>query len=563
MSAPYLRPLLGFLAALLSVGLPAQAQGPGPGTPPPLQPPPAPPQNPITASKTNLGRVLFWDEQLSSSKTIACGTCHIPTEGGSDPRTSVTGMITRHPGPDNLFNTADDSFGSPGVAHMGTNLEFVLDPRFRLDTQVTSRKAQPMHMAAYSPSLLWDGRASGTFVDPLTNSVIVPLGGALESQSLGPILSSVEMGPEGRSWADVTNRLAASTPLRLSPQIPSTISTYVNGRSYPQLFQEAFGSPDITPVRIAFALATYQRSLWTGQAPIDAFFGGQPGALTPQELAGQNVFTGPGRCVICHAGNQFTNHTFRYIGVRPQDDDLGRFLVTNDPVDRGRMKVPSLRNVEQRGPYFHNGGKATLEDVISFYNNGGDFAGPNKDPNIIPLGLSVQQRADLAAFLRRPLTDPRMVSGSGPFERPLLNSEASPARLPVAFGAGTLSSQGFLPLIQADEPAFVGNDRFAVGIDRATPGKAAGLLVSENPNFGGVPFNGTTIFLDLTQGFQLKRIPALSGLNPGDGHGTVSFAIPNDPTKVGVPFYAQFIVLDNPQPGVRFSATQAISSLRF
>ena len=71
---------------------------------------------------------------------------------------------------------------------------------------------------------------------------------------------------------------------------------------------------------------------------------------------------GVGNCVACHAGNLFTNQAFRYIGVRPQDEDLGRFLFTGQIGDRGRMKVPSLRNVELRAPYFHNGEMATLEE---------------------------------------------------------------------------------------------------------------------------------------------------------------------------------------------------------
>ena len=77
-----------------------------------LQPPIAPAGNPVTAAKAYLGKTLFWDEQLSSTKTVACGTCHRPAEGGSDPRTSDT---TRNAGYDNTFGTADDIFGSPGV----------------------------------------------------------------------------------------------------------------------------------------------------------------------------------------------------------------------------------------------------------------------------------------------------------------------------------------------------------------------------------------------------------------------------------------------------------------
>src|SRR5688572_9955807 len=84
-----------------------------PGPPfPPLRPPPPPLANQVTAAKAYLGKTLFWDEQLSSTKTVSCGTCHRPAEGGSDPRTSST---TRNPGVDGTFATADDIFGSPGV----------------------------------------------------------------------------------------------------------------------------------------------------------------------------------------------------------------------------------------------------------------------------------------------------------------------------------------------------------------------------------------------------------------------------------------------------------------
>src|SRR4029079_11777880 len=113
---------------------------------------------------------------------------------------------------------------------------------------------------------------------------------------------------------------------------------------------------------------------------------------------------------------RFTNDTFQYIGVRPQADDLGRFNVTNNPGDRGRMKVPSLRNVELRAPYFHNGEMATLEEVVDFYDRGGDFDAPNKNPAIAPIGLSSTQKAALVAFLRRPLTDPRITAGTAPFD---------------------------------------------------------------------------------------------------------------------------------------------------
>ena len=85
------------------------------GPVPPLEPPPAPAGNPVTATKVALGKVLFWDEQLSSTRTVSCGTCHINSAGGSDPRSIITNLASTHPGADGVFSTGDDVTGSPGV----------------------------------------------------------------------------------------------------------------------------------------------------------------------------------------------------------------------------------------------------------------------------------------------------------------------------------------------------------------------------------------------------------------------------------------------------------------
>src|SRR5438132_7837025 len=82
---------------------------------PPLNPPPVPPGNPVTATKAYLGKTLFWDEQLSSTRTVSCVTCHFATNGGSDSRAIVNNARSRNPGADGVFNTPDDVFASPGV----------------------------------------------------------------------------------------------------------------------------------------------------------------------------------------------------------------------------------------------------------------------------------------------------------------------------------------------------------------------------------------------------------------------------------------------------------------
>src|SRR5689334_16213109 len=101
-----------YLLVLLPIAAIAQPPPPPLG---PLPPPPVPPGNPITTAKANLGKTLFWDEQLSSSRTVACGTCHRAETGGSDPR-SVNGTASAtNPGPDGILGNADDLTGSPGV----------------------------------------------------------------------------------------------------------------------------------------------------------------------------------------------------------------------------------------------------------------------------------------------------------------------------------------------------------------------------------------------------------------------------------------------------------------
>lgn len=548
-----IRPSLAVALLAAVVATDARAQGPLP----PLPPPPVPPGNPITTAKVNLGKALFWEEQMSSTNTIACGSCHVFEHGGSDPRSSPA---FAHPGPDGVAGNADDVHGSPGVPRTDANGAYSLDAFFRLGAQVTTRKAPSVVNAAYVPSTFWDGRASSTCVDPQTNQIVLQNGATLESQVLEPPVSDVEMGHAGVDWDDVAAKLAASVPLRLSPSIPAQLSAWIAGRGYPALFQEAFGTPDVTAARIALAIATYERVLVSNQAPFDQLLAGNPQALTPQENQGFQIFNGPGRCNVCHAGPRLTNDTFRYIGVRPQNEDLGRFLVTGQNADRGRMKVPSLRNVELRAPYFHTGRFPTLESVVDFYNRGGDFDAPNKDPNIVPLGLNAQQRANLVAFLRRALTDPRLENQQAPFDHPTLNQSSS--RVPTTFGVGSPGTGGFVPRITAIEPPYVGNPRYTVAVDRGNAGRGAILAFGETHVPGGTTYFGARAYLDLQSPLVLRRLGPLHGTGAGGGHGSGSIAIPDDPQLVGRTFYAQVFVLDL-VPGARFAATEAVAMTRF
>ncbi|HMZ22966.1 MAG TPA: cytochrome c peroxidase, partial [Blastocatellia bacterium] len=384
----------------------------GNGTAVALEPPPAPAGNPVTATKAALGKTLFWDEQLSSTRTVACGTCHIAVNGGSDPRSAKFGLRSTHPGPDGVFGNADDIQGSIGVPPSLADGSYKVSANFGMKEQVTGRRSPSAINAAYLTLLFWDGRASQIFKDPISGATVLAAGAALESQVLGPPLSDVEMAHSGRDWNDAAARMATAKPLALSPAIPAALTAWIGGRGYPELFNEAFGSSEVTPVRIAMAIATYERTLFSDRTPFDA------GNLTAAEARGLDVFN-QSDCINCHTAPLFSHNEFENIGVRPATEDTGRFAITQRTDDLGRFRSPSLRNVELRAPYMHNGRFQTLEDVVEFYDRGGDFPGVSRT-RLRVLRLSAQQKSDLVAFLKRPLTDPRVAAETAPFDRPML-----------------------------------------------------------------------------------------------------------------------------------------------
>lgn len=519
-----------------------------------LNPPPAPPANPVTVSKSQLGKVLFWEEQLSSTGTTACGTCHLPSAGGSDPRSA--GPDATHPGFDDLFGTADDVQGSPGVSRTLVSGEYEPSTDFGLGPQVTGRRGMSVINAAYFQSLFWDGRADSSFEDPITGATLIPVGGALESQAVEPPLSDVEMAHVGQDWPALAAKIATATPLDYAATVPGALDAWIAGRSYPDLFNEAFGTPDVTPARIAMAIATYERTQFSDQTPFNAAISGNPMALTPQENMGRQVFNGPGRCVICHSGPFLSDGQFHYTGVRPNFEDLGRRAVTGNIQDTGRMRTPTLLNVELRAPFFHDGSAATLEEVVDFYIRGGDFNAPNKAPQIGPINISPPERNALLAFLRRPMTDLRVRDELAPFDRPTLYSESS--HVPGTFGSGTTGTGGLMPRMIALEPPASGNASFSVAVDHVTGGLPAVFAIDSQSNpFGSTVF-GTQVFIGLSSALSLHRIPATQGQGVGQGYASVEIPIPPDAGLVGASLFGQWFVLDPGAPG-RFAATDAVA----
>lgn len=515
-----------------------------PGPFPPLDPPPSPSGNSVTAAKASLGKALFWDEQLSSTNTVSCGTCHRPEAGGRDPRTLFGNAASRNPGPDGTPNTFDDVFGSPGVPKNNADGTYADSPLFAFRPQVTKRRSPSYLNAGYTPNgLFWDGRATGEFRDPLTNEVLIAAGASLESQVLGPPVSDIEMAHGGRDWPQVATRIAAAKPLMLAEDVPNSLRNWIGGRSYPELFDEAFGTPEVTPARIAMAIATHERQLFSDQTPLDRW-GASIEQLTPQEMNGLSLFVNK-RCIDCHTGSLLADNEFHNIGVRPQFEDRGRGAITNNPADDGAFRTPTLRNVELRGPYMRNGQFQTLEEVVEFYNRGGDHDAPNIDRQLIRnLQMTSQEKANLVAFMKRPMTDIRVRDELPPFDRPKLYTESN--RVPTVVGEGRQGLGGKVPKAIALEPPFLGNSSFTVAVEDGNPGAQARLVLDDrDPGIAlSMPVSGSL-------GSEITTLNA-------NGRGSISFPISNDQSLVNRVFYGRWYVTDpNAQHG--FSVSRRIT----
>lgn len=494
-----------------------------------------PVENPTTEPKRVLGKILFFDEQLSMSNTVACASCHVMPRGGADPR------LARNPGPDGIFNTPDDRIASPGVINADANNDYTPDPTFGLQPQITSRAAPSPINAAFSRDLFWDGRASTTFIDPQTGEVAIANGGALESQSVNPPVSSVEKGHAGVNWNQITQKLGRVRPLDLATNLPPDVAAAIQAHpTYPQLFQQAFGDTQITARRIAFAIAAYERTLIADQTPWDRTQAGLPGGLTQGQLAGLQTFTQ--NCQVCHVpplfADQNINGRFRNIGLRPTTEDLGRQIVTNNPADRGKFKVPSLRNVGLQASFMHNGQFTTLPQLVQFYVRAPGAAPQfpdNRDPAMNAIQFPPQAQNALVDFLANGLTDSRVASGQFPFDKPLLFGERQADRATIV-GGGIPGSGGQPPRIIAADPGMIGNTDFRIGLDQALAGATARLAVS---TVG--PVNGI-----ITQDQIIGQVTV-------SGTGNAGFATMHWPLNVGVaqpgiPLFMQWFIDDPAAP---------------
>ncbi|TGJ99643.1 di-heme enzyme [Leptospira semungkisensis] len=207
------------------------------------------------------------------------------------------------------------------------------------------------------------------------------------------------------------------------------LSRLENDPIYPSLFHAAFPK-DPNPfsiLNITKALASFQRSLISGNSAYDRFQSGDISALSASAIRGKNLFFGErGECFHCHGGFNFTDtilHTgtvFEEVTFHNNGLDSSNFTSPNgglyeftfSEADRGKFRAPSLRNVELTAPYMHDGSLPDLLSVINHYANGGSGDGtlnPNKDPFVRSFSLSESEKLDLVEFLKS-LTDENFVT---------------------------------------------------------------------------------------------------------------------------------------------------------
>lgn len=224
------------------------------------------------------------------------------------------------------------------------------------------RSAPTVLNRAYSLAQFWDGRAA-----------------TLEEQAIGPMANPIEMG---NTHEAVVSRLK---------DIPG----------YRTLFKQVFGTEDFNINHVAKAIATFERTVLSGNSPYDRYKAGDKKALTAEQIKGMDVYFNKAKCDQCHEGINFTTNAYHNLGVGTdaKEPDIGRMAVTKNERDWGAFKTPTLRDIANTAPYMHDGSLKTLEDVVAFYNKGG-IKNRNLDAAMKPLNLTDAEQKALVAFLK-------------------------------------------------------------------------------------------------------------------------------------------------------------------
>ena len=360
---------------------------------------PEPADNPSTPGKVELGRLLFWDPILSGPRDVACATCHHPDHGYADGLDLPIGVTGTGLGATRQFRSGSDvpfvRRNSPtllNVAFNGLTEAGRVDPRFA-----------PM---------FWDVRARG-----------------LEAQALVPIEAFEEMRgtghPEHGAVAGTVERLRA---------IPE----------YVERFERAFGGPDpVSELNLGRAHAADERTLVAADSPFDRYMRGDTTALDAVQLRGMEQFQTAG-CHQCHRGPMFSDYKVHTLAIV----DNPKLAEPDAGAGAYGFRTPTLRNLAFTAPYMHNGMLATIDDVMTFYQQIQSLADERvqhpdvADGELAPLLFEGDPSADwsaIPAFLDA-LNDPdfdrtrpeRVPSGLpvGGAIGPIATARATPATLP-------------------------------------------------------------------------------------------------------------------------------------
>ena len=317
----------------------------------------APATNPTTPAKVHLGKLLFYDPILSGSKDVACATCHHPSTGYAEFKDISIGVNGNGLGDKRRFKQPND------IPLVKRNAHTILNTAFngmQEDGTYDASKA----------AMFWDNRVH-----------------SLEAQALEPLKTLEEM--RGRS-------------LDTEIVFDSIVSRLQRIPEYAQLFAEAFKDSQITPLHIAKAIASFERTLITSNSRFDQYLRGDSTAISLAEKEGFRTFKKVG-CAECHKGPMFSDYKVHVLGMRENEK-----LMEPDSGAQKQFKfrTPTLRNLRLTAPYMHNGTFVSLRRALEFYEEiaGGKVSNPNLkkedlDTLILALTIKTKDISPIESFL--------------------------------------------------------------------------------------------------------------------------------------------------------------------
>ncbi|MFN3244662.1 MAG: cytochrome-c peroxidase [Planctomycetota bacterium] len=530
--------------------------------------------------RVELGKALFWDEQVSTSNTMACGTCHIPEAGGVDPRRA--GRTFNGLGQPILGSFGVVPQSQPGGLGAPITYGFTAPPSTQETRGVTPIHVPTMIGAYMFRNQFWGSTAGPTFLDS-GGAVLFPDWSSLENQAVNPPLSDIEMGHQNVAWATgvIERKLNHEQVLgvAVAGSIPPSIPPAWLSMPYEKVFDIVFAASAIPSIaapqgvtreRFAMALASYMRTLVPDRAPIDK------GTMTNQEVLGFKVFIGSG-CAVCHSVSGAPNLVAPG-GIladpwdNPFSDGLPHNIFFTDPSrDIGPVKTPTLRNVGLRSRFFHDGrgrviagvANNTLADIVDFYDLDQDPAagGPGgpfelRSVTTPSATLTAAERAAVIAFLGNALTDPRVAAATPPFDRPKLFSES----IPFDSNLTNPSTPGaaWRPKMIADVPPLVekvgGPNWWKIGVGSAGAGLGGPIIP---PGSSAVLWLGAT---DTAAGpFWLTGASMLASLGTtAQGFATANVPIVLTPSMIGTTGFLQWTVVD-PMGNIGYSESASFT----